>query len=67
MKYFPLYDIILEEGEKMIQSLVKAANVLDILKNENRELTIAEISELLNIPPSTAHRILSTLIELGYV
>ncbi|MDU1583622.1 MAG: helix-turn-helix domain-containing protein, partial [Peptoniphilus harei] len=51
----------------MIQSLVKAANVLDILKNENRELTIAEISELLNIPPSTAHRILSTLIEVGYV
>ena len=67
MKYFPLYDIILEEGEKMIQSLVKAANVLDILKNENRELTIAEISEFLNIPPSTAHRILSTLIEVGYV
>ncbi|NMW84431.1 IclR family transcriptional regulator [Peptoniphilus sp. AGMB00490] len=51
----------------MIQSLVKAANVLDVLKNENRELTIAEISEILNIPPSTAHRILSTLIEIGYV
>lgn len=51
----------------MIQSLVKAANVLDILKSENRELTIAEISEFLNIPPSTAHRILSTLIEVGYV
>ena len=67
MKYFPLYDIILLEGEIMIQSLVKAANVLDILKNENRELTIAEISEFLNIPPSTAHRILSTLIDVGYV
>ena len=51
----------------MIQSLVKAANVLDILKSENRELTIAEISEFLNIPPSTAHRILSTLIDVGYV
>ena len=51
----------------MIQSLVKAANVLDILKSENRELTIAEISEFLNIPPSTAHRILSTLIGVGYV
>lgn len=51
----------------MIQSLVKAANVLDILKSENRELTIAEISEFLNIPPSTAHRILSTLIAVGYV
>lgn len=51
----------------MIQSLVKATNVLDILKNENRELTIAEISESLYIPPSTAHRILSTLIEVRYV
>ena len=51
----------------MIQSLVKATNVLDILKNENRELTIAEISESLDIPPSTAHRILSTLIEVRYV
>jgi len=55
------------EGEIMIQSLVKAASVLETLKDSNRELTIAEISEILNIPPSTCHRILATLIKVGYV
>lgn len=67
MKWCPYYDIISLEGEIMIQSLVKAANVLEALKDANRELTIAEISEVLNIPPSTCHRILSTLINVGYV
>ena len=51
----------------MIQSLVKAANVLNFLRTENRELTIAEISEHLDLPPSTAHRILRTLISVKYV
>lgn len=51
----------------MIQSLVKAANVLTFLRTENRELTIAEISEHLDLPPSTTHRILRTLIDVKYV
>lgn len=66
MKYFPLYGILFSEGETMIRSLIKAANVLEALKESEHELTIAEISEIVDIPPSTAHRILSTLIEVGY-
>ncbi len=50
----------------MIQSLIKAASVLEALKDSDHELTIAEVSEIVDIPPSTAHRILSTLIEIGY-
>ena len=67
MKYIPLYGIIYLRSDTMIQSLVKAANVLNFLRTENSELTIAEISEHLDLPPSTAHRILRTLISVKYV
>lgn len=51
----------------LIQSLIKASNILSFLKSENREFTIAEISEEVKMPPSTAHRILRTLIKCDYV
>lgn len=51
----------------MIQSLIKASNILSFLKSENREFTIAEISEEVDMPPSTTHRILRTLIKCDYV
>lgn len=51
----------------MIQSLVKASNILEFMKPVNKEYTIAEISEGVDMPPSTTHRILNTLIECDYV
>lgn len=51
----------------MIQSIIKAAIILEFMKQFNKEYTIAEISEGVDIPPSTTHRILSTLIECDYV
>lgn len=51
----------------MIQSLVKASNILEFMKPVNKEYTIAEISEGVDIPPSTTHRILNTLIGCDYV
>ncbi|WBW49867.1 IclR family transcriptional regulator [Peptoniphilus equinus] len=51
----------------MIQSLVKAANILEFMKGEQQKYTIAEISEAIAIPPSTTHRILSTLISCNFV
>lgn len=51
----------------MIQSLIKASNILEFIKSSNREYTLAEISEGVNIPPSTTHRILNTLIECDYI
>lgn len=51
----------------MIQSLIKSSTILEYMKKSNKEYTIAEISEGVNIPPSTTHRILNTLIECDYV
>lgn len=51
----------------MIQSIIKAAMILEFMKQFNKEYTIAEISEGIDIPPSTTHRILSTLIKCDYV
>ena len=51
----------------MIQSLIKSSTILEYMKQSNKEYTIAEISEGVNIPPSTTHRILNTLIECDYV
>ncbi|RVU53966.1 IclR family transcriptional regulator [Anaerosphaera multitolerans] len=51
----------------MIQSIRKAANILEFMKEQNREYSVAEISESIEYPPSTTHRILNTLINCGYV
>ncbi|WP_036730412.1 MULTISPECIES: IclR family transcriptional regulator [Peptoniphilus] len=51
----------------MIQSLMKAANILEFMKIQNKDYTIAEISEAINMPPSTTHRILNTLIKCEFV
>lgn len=51
----------------MIQSIRKAASILEFMKDHNKEYSIAEISESIEFPPSTTHRILNTLINCGYV
>ncbi|CDZ74313.1 putative transcriptional regulator (IclR family) [Peptoniphilus sp. ING2-D1G] len=51
----------------MIQSLQKAVNILEYMKIENREYSISEISENLDMPTSTTHRILNTLIKCDFV
>lgn len=51
----------------MVQSLIKAANILEFMKIQNKEYTIAEISNAIKIPPSTTHRILSTLIKCEFI
>ncbi|MDO5041624.1 MAG: IclR family transcriptional regulator [Peptoniphilus sp.] len=51
----------------MIQSLQKAVSILEYMKIENREYSISEISENLNMPTSTTHRILNTLINCDFI
>ncbi|WP_138159806.1 IclR family transcriptional regulator [Peptoniphilus catoniae] len=51
----------------MIQSLKKASSILEFMKIENREYSISEISDALDIPSSTTHRILNTLINCDFV
>ena len=49
------------------QSIVKAVAVLDLFTTEHYELGISTIAAHLDMPVSTAHRILTTLESVGYI
>lgn len=51
----------------MIQSLLRSMELLEVLKEQNRSFSIAELSESMDLPPSTIHRILQTFCEKNYV
>lgn len=51
----------------MIQSLLRSMELLEVLKERNRSFSIAELSEAMDLPPSTIHRILQTFCERKYV
>ncbi len=51
----------------MIQSLERSMEILEVLKDRNKSCTIAELSDAVNLPPSTVHRILATFCEKNYV
>jgi len=50
-----------------IKVLFNAFSIFDILIKKDRPLSIHELSEVLNIYPSSIHRILDTLNYLGYI
>jgi len=50
-----------------LSSLDKSLNIIDLLSKNPRGLSLSTISEMLQIPNSTAHHILSTFISHGYV
>jgi DNA-binding IclR family transcriptional regulator len=47
--------------------LAKAFEVLEAMSAAARPLTLKELTERLDLPKPTLHRILQTLVELGYV
>lgn len=51
----------------MIQSLMRSLDLLEVLKGADHKISIAELSEQLELPPSTIHRILHTFCEKKYV
>lgn len=51
----------------MIQSILRAAGLLEVLKVHDKEFTVADISREMQLPPSTVHRLLETLCEIRYV
>lgn len=51
----------------MIQSLLRSLELLEVLGEKNRSFSIAELSEAVDLPPSTVHRILQTFCEKWYV
>ena len=50
-----------------IQSIQRAAAVLDLLERSPRSLSLREIAAELALPKATVHGILSTLAHIGYV
>jgi DNA-binding IclR family transcriptional regulator len=50
-----------------LRSLDKSLQIIELLNQHPRGLSIAEISKLLGFPPSTIHHILSTLKGYDYV
>ncbi len=51
----------------MIQSVLKAIKVMELFSTATPRLTLAEISESLDMPKSTTHNILNTLASEGYI
>ncbi len=51
----------------MVQSLLRAIELLELLKETHHKYSIAELSESAGLPPSTVHRILQTFCEKKYV
>jgi len=53
--------------ENQIQTLVKGLNVLESFENDSDEKGIQDVSNIIDLPESTIHRILNTLEYKGYV
>lgn len=55
------------EVNAMIQSLIRAIDILEALKEPEQPFSLARLSEELQLPPSTIHRILQTFCSKNYV
>ena len=51
----------------MIQSLLRALDLLEALKGPQKAFSVVELSESLDLPPSSIHRILQTLCAKDFV
>ncbi len=54
-------------GDGQVQSLTRALSVLKVIGENEQGLTLAEVSETVGLPPSTAHRHLTTMQEQRFV
>jgi IclR family acetate operon transcriptional repressor len=50
-----------------VQSLTRGLTLLEKLAESEGGITLTEISNRVNLPPSTAHRLLNTLADMGFV
>lgn len=53
--------------KETVKSLTKALDILQIFLTTKREMTLSEISSSLGLNKATVNRILSTLVERGYI
>lgn len=56
-----------EKNPNHIQSVAKALQLLELLAQERRDLSLAEIVAIIGWPKSTVHGLISTLHDYGYV
>ena len=50
-----------------VQSLTRGLSILEALAKSGSGLTLTDVAQRLQLPPSTTHRLLSTLERMGYV
>ena len=50
-----------------VQSLTRGLNILEALAKTDGGITLTDLAHRVSIPPSTTHRLLSTLEKMGYV
>ena len=50
-----------------VQSLTRGLNILEALARAEGGLTLTDVSQRVDLPPSTTHRLLATLDRMGYV
>src|SRR5207237_5042196 len=50
-----------------VQSLTRGFSILEALAKSGGGLTLTELAQRAQLPPSTTHRLLSTLEKMGYV
>ena len=56
-----------EHDTSHVQSVTRALMLLDLLAQENREMTLTEIAKAMNWPKSTVHGLIATLRDYYYV
>lgn len=57
----------MDENRNMVQSVERTFVILEEIANSNSRLGLTELSERLKLHKSTIHRLVNTLITLGYV
>src|ERR1700747_3175004 len=50
-----------------VQSLTRGLSILEALARSDGGLTLTDVAQRVQLPPSTTHRLLSTLEKMGYV
>jgi IclR family transcriptional regulator, acetate operon repressor len=50
-----------------VQSLTRGLNILEALAKTDGGITLTDLAHRVSLPPSTTHRLLSTLEKMGYV
>src|SRR5690349_1980140 len=55
------------EGTGGVQSVGRAFEILEVIANQGGELSLSEIAASVGLPAPSAHRLLRTLVTLGYL